>query len=84
MGVYSGSTLSPEQQALYETRLNDAEEAMHKLATGQAARVFVDQNGERVEFNPQSMAQLRGYIMQLRVKLGWPTGIIGPASPWAL
>ena len=31
--------------------LADAEQRYHELATGQAASVFVDQNGERIEYN---------------------------------
>jgi hypothetical protein len=46
-------------------RLEEARAARHKLATGQLARVFVDQNGERVEFLATNLAQLDAYIRGL-------------------
>ncbi len=84
MGVYSSTPLTDAQRTTYETRLTEAEEALHKLALGQSARVFVDQNGERVEFNLNSMAQLRAYVLHLKSVLGKPLGITGPAAPWVL
>ena len=40
--------LTPEETALYTTRLTDAENAYHLSMTGQQAKVYVDQNGERI------------------------------------
>lgn len=45
--------------------LAEARTARHKLVTGQLARVFMDQNGERVEFNKTSIADLDEYIRTL-------------------
>lgn len=45
--------------------LAEARLARHKLVTGQLARVFMDQNGERVEFTTTSLASLDIYIRQL-------------------
>ena len=83
MGIYSAS-LTTEDRAVMTQRLQEAEAAMHDLSLGRQARVFVDQNGERVEFNLNSMATLRSYVLNLRIQLGLPTGIIGPAAPWSL
>lgn len=77
-------TLTAAERVTYQTRLSEAETAMHQLQLGQQARVFVDQNGERVEFNLNSVASLRAYIMELRIGLGLPTGIVGPMRPWML
>lgn len=49
--------------------LQQAKDAKHKLATGQLARVFMDQNGERVEFTQTNMAQLDRYIAELQAEI---------------
>jgi hypothetical protein len=49
--------------------LDQAKDARHKLVTGQLARVFMDQNGERVEFVATNIAQLDAYIRQLEAEL---------------
>lgn len=46
-------------------QLEEAKAARHKLVTGQLARVFMDQNGERVEFVATNIAQLDAYIQKL-------------------
>ena len=46
-------------------QLEEAKAARHKLATGQLARVFVDQNGERVEFVATNIALLDAHIRSL-------------------
>lgn len=46
-------------------QLEEAKLARHKLATGQLARVFMDQNGERVEFVATNIAQLDAHIRTL-------------------
>ena len=48
-----------------EERLAEARAALHALMIGQAARVYVDQNGERVEYNPASASKLAAYVDQL-------------------
>jgi hypothetical protein len=56
--------------ATTQQKLDQAKEAKHKLATGQLARVFMDQNGERVEFTTTNMAQLDRYIAELQSEIG--------------
>jgi len=69
--------LTAEETALYTTYLSDAETALHKLMLGQSARVFVDQNGERVEFTAANAQRLRAYIYELKMKLG-KVDVTGP------
>ena len=45
--------------------LDEARAARHKLVTGQLARVFMDQNGERVEFVATNIGALDSYIRSL-------------------
>lgn len=45
--------------------LTEAREAYHLLNTGRSVRVFVDQNGERVEYSAASASRLRQYIAEL-------------------
>lgn len=71
--------LTAEERTLYTTRLSEAETALHQLMLGQSARVFVDQNGERVEYAVANAQRLRAYIWELKVKLGLVTGV-GPMS----
>jgi hypothetical protein len=62
--------LTAEETALYTTRLTEAQNALHKLMIGESARVFVDQNGERVEFTSANSTKLRAYIHELKIMLG--------------
>lgn len=55
--------------ATAQQRLEQAKDAKHKLATGQLARVFMDQNGERVEFTATNMAQLERHIAALEAEI---------------
>jgi hypothetical protein len=73
-------SLTPEQRETLETRLTEAEDALHKLSIGGMASVYVDQNGERVEFNRASRANLRAYVMELKAALGQSMGVAGPMS----
>jgi hypothetical protein len=45
--------------------LQQARDAKHKLVTGQLPRVFMDQNGERVEFTATNIDALNKYIRDL-------------------
>ena len=76
--------LSDEDRVLYTARLKEAEAALHQVSLGGGVRTFVDQNGERVEYNAANRAGLRAYIIELKLALGLPTGIIGPLRirPW--
>ena len=58
-------------------QLTDARSQYHNLMTGQAATVFMDQNGERVEFRPASAPKLAEYIRDLERQL---TGHSRPAE----
>ena len=56
--------------------LTDARVQYHDLITGKAARVVVDQNGERVEFVAANSQKLYLYIQQLEALVG--AGTITP------
>lgn len=60
------------------TLLQQAKAAYHSLLTGKAAVVLVDQNGERVEFRPANVNQLRSYIKDLEAQLGVTVAPLGP------
>lgn len=62
------------------TLLKEAKAAYHELLTGQAAVVLVDSNGERVEYRPANVNQLRSYIRDLEAQLGTAT----PSGPMRL
>ncbi len=65
------------------TMLADAETAYHRLMTGAAARVIVDQNSERVEFVATTAGRLAAYIQELKRQLGIiPHGSVGPMQIW--
>lgn len=51
--------------AALDEQLAEARHQYHLLVTGQAAVVFVDQNGERVEYRPASARLLAAYISDL-------------------
>lgn len=58
--------------------------AFHELNVGRSARVFVDQNGERVEYTSINRAGLIAYINTLAARLGIPPMHSGggPLRPW--
>lgn len=49
-----------------KSTLTEATDAYHQLATGRMARVFVDSNGERVEYTATNAAVLQQYIAGLQ------------------
>ena len=53
-----------------EEQLADAKTQYHLLVTGQQAKVYVDQNGERVEFTSANRGSLRSYIQELERQIG--------------
>lgn len=75
--------LTPEERAILETRLTEAEQALHSLTIGTQARVLVDQNGERVEFSGANAVRLRAYIEELKIALGKKT-VTGPLKAWMM
>lgn len=68
--------------AEYTILLRDARAQYHKLITGQAAKVFVDQNGERVEYATASIPRLLAYISQLEMIIAGGTATPGPLNVW--
>jgi predicted regulator of Ras-like GTPase activity (Roadblock/LC7/MglB family) len=60
--------------------LAEAEAAYHKLMTGTMATVFVDQNGERIEYTQANAFRLAAYIAELKRRLG-PSSM-GPMRVW--
>lgn len=48
-----------------QERLDAANTAYHDLMTGKAVRVFVDQNGERIEYATANASKLKLYISDL-------------------
>ena len=63
-----------------QARLDEAEEALHRIELGQGVRVFVDQNGERIEYTASNRSSLQAYIRKLKFQLnpsseGGPMGI---------
>ena len=51
-------------------QLADAKAQYHLLVTGQQARVYVDQNGERVEYTAANRQALLAYIQRLENQVG--------------
>lgn len=60
--------------------LEEAEVQLHKLNMGQQAKVFVDQNGERIEYNAATRGQLMAYIADLKRQIGGYGSILGPST----
>lgn len=73
--------LTAAETATYTARLAEAEQKLHELLTGQMARVFVDQNGERIEYSVANANRLQAYIAELKRLLG-KQEIKGPMSIW--
>lgn len=71
--------LTTEEIATYTQRLSEAEDAYHKIALGGQPKVYVDQNGERVEYQMANLDRLRSYIHSLRLALG-KTTTTGPLT----
>lgn len=66
-----------------EEKLAQAEQDYHDLVTGNKARVYVDQNGERVEYTAASASRLQQYIGELRKLLGTASPATrGPLRVW--
>jgi hypothetical protein len=76
--------MTTEERAQKTAWLKQAETAYHTLRTGAQARVFVDSNGERVEFAVANADRLRAYIAELREELGIRKAVTGPLTPWMM
>ncbi len=62
--------------------LDDAQAAYHALQTGQQPRVFVDQNGERVEYTVANRLSLLAYIKTLQSQIAGQASCTGtPSGP---
>lgn len=61
-------------------QLVEAETAYHDLLIGKAARVYVDQNGERVEYVAANRQALAAYIQSLKDQIANPDGV-SPDAP---
>jgi hypothetical protein len=61
-----------------QDRLDQAEAAYHDLMIGKSAKVFVDQNGERVEFTMADAVNLRRYVEALRAEVAGTQAFIPP------
>jgi hypothetical protein len=59
-----------------EQKLQQARDARHRLLTGTQVRVFVDQNGERVEYTATNIARLEAYIAELEALLAGSTALV--------
>lgn len=75
------SVTDPAYRAILMDRLADAEKKYHALMTGSQLKVFVDQNGERMEYNAASALQLGKYIAALKIQLGIGVAT-GPLNVW--
>jgi hypothetical protein len=61
-----------------DEKITDAQAKYHSLLTGTLARVFVDQNGERIEYNAANAPRLAAYIADLtRQKSGGSSAPMG-------
>lgn len=58
--------LTPQEIAALRAKIAEAEAALHSLLLGRQAKVFVDQNGERVEYTSVRLSDLRAYIQELK------------------
>jgi hypothetical protein len=60
-----------------QQQLDFARAKYFEMISGQTVRVFVDQNGERVEYKAGDIDKLASYIRQLEFKVD-PTSQAGP------
>lgn len=61
--------MTDEEILTLKGKIFEAETAYHKLMLGLLPRVFVDQNGERVEFTTATRGGLYNYIASLKALL---------------
>ena len=62
-------------------QLTEATNAYHDLMTGKAVRVFVDQNGERVEYQTANASKLLLYISDLERRISG-ADVAAPMKVW--
>lgn len=56
---------TPEEIIVINQQISSAKMAYHRLMTGTAVKVVVDQNGERVEYAQANATKLLAYITSL-------------------
>ncbi len=61
--------LTSTERTIYQARLDAARIAYDKIMTGASIKMFIDQNGERVEYNPANLTLLAQYIRELEEML---------------
>ena len=61
-----------------QQRLDEARDALHALATGQAVAEIRDQNGETIRYAKADISQLRQYIATLEQLVAGNTKPSGP------
>lgn len=69
--------MTNEELIQLQADIKDAKRKYHALMTGTAVTVFVDQNGERIEYSRVSANSLAAYITSLEAQLP------GASSPYA-
>lgn len=67
--------------ATLQTRLAEAEDALHKLMTGGKTVAIRSSNGSMVTYGEADAAALRGYIADLRGQIGSAQGGTGRRKP---
>ncbi len=70
--------MTEAEKLALEADLADARKQYHLLLTGQQARVYVDQNGERLEFTSANRGALSQYIAGIERKLAGGSRPSGP------
>lgn len=71
--------MTPAERAKYTAWLEAAEKSYNELMIGGGVRVYVDQNGERIEYSSANSTKLLQYINGLRNMLG-----LCPFTPYAV
>lgn len=65
-----------------QTWLSEARVAYRSLVTGKSVRVFVDQNGERIEYTAANAARLAAWIQEIQAAIdALQNGRSRPAGP---
>lgn len=68
-----------------QTRLAEAQAALHDILTGASVRSVTDSNGEKVEYRAVDIARLRAYIQELQAQVDAEAGTTvnnGPMVLW--
>ena len=71
--------VTDDNRAMWQSRLDEAEGALHKLLVGQSATA-IGYDGESVSYKPANIHQLQAYIARMRAALGLTTRGARPAA----